>query len=239
MMIKLRITDDIFASYPETLIGIVVAKGIENTGEKPEVIAGLRKEEEKIRQQFSNASINDHPHIVPWREAYRKFGAKPKDYPSSVENIVKRVNKGHTIPHINTLVDVYNVISLRYIVPVGGEDLDAARGDIVLTFAGNEEPAVRLLGEKEERSPRAGEVIYKDDIGAICRRWNWKEAERTKLTENTVNAVLVIEGLPPVDRNIIEQAIQELAGLVRQHCGGEVTTKILDASQRATTLVSN
>jgi DNA/RNA-binding domain of Phe-tRNA-synthetase-like protein len=98
------------------------------------------------------------------------------------------VLNGATIGHINNLVSLYNTISLRHILPVGGEDLDRIVGDILLTRAGDDEPAVFLLGEKEARAPHAGEIIYKDEVGAICRRWNWKEADRTKLTQETRNA---------------------------------------------------
>src|SRR5436190_4930257 len=128
-MTTLRITDDIFRVYPDVLLGIVRVRNIDNTVEHKEILSQLRKEEDNIRQRFAGVSLNDHPHIAPWREAYRKFGAKPKDYPSSVENLVRRVAKGYTIPHINTLVDIYNLISLRYILPAGGEDLDTIQGD--------------------------------------------------------------------------------------------------------------
>jgi DNA/RNA-binding domain of Phe-tRNA-synthetase-like protein len=89
------------------------------------------------------------------------------------------------------------------------------------------------LGDKEPRTPHEGEVFYKDDAGAICRRWNWREAERTKLTERTKNAVLVLEGLPPVTRADIETATKELAELVARHCGGECAHQVLDASSPA------
>ena len=72
--------------------------------------------------------------------------------------------------------------ALNSLLPVGGEDLDKIVGDVLLTRAGTDEPAVFLLGEKEARAPHAGEIFYKDENGAICRRWNWKEADRTKLT---------------------------------------------------------
>lgn len=189
----------------------------------------LREEEARTVERFSGIAINDHPHIASWREAYRTFGAKPKDYSSSIENLVRRVAKGYHLPHINLLVDIYNTISLRNIVPVGGEDLDQIQGDVHLTFATDHEAPVRLLGEPEERPPKRGEVIYKDNLGAICRRWNWKEADRTKFTEATVNGFLVIEGLPPVDQLLLQQVLNDLVALVQSHCGGSVTQGIVQA----------
>jgi DNA/RNA-binding domain of Phe-tRNA-synthetase-like protein len=225
----LKIDPRIFESFPGAFLGVVIAHGLNNAGERAPVMQRLREAEAQTVQAFANAPVAEHPHIVVWREAYRKFGSKPKDYPSSVENLVRRVSKGHSLPHINTLVDLYNAVSLRHVLPVGGEDLDKIEGDVSLTFAGPDEAPVVLLGEKEARAPYAGEVIYKDEEGAICRRWNWKEAERTRFTTATREAFMVIEGLPPVSVAVVEAALRELADAVLFYCGGTVTTAMLTA----------
>jgi DNA/RNA-binding domain of Phe-tRNA-synthetase-like protein len=224
----LRVTDEVFARFPEVVLGVVVARGLDNTGDGAGLAGPLRQEEERVRASLAGAQIAEHPHIAPWREAYRKFGAKPKEHPSSIENLARRVLKGWTVPHVNPLVDLYNTISLRHLVPVGGEDLDKVQGDVLLTLATDQEALVHLLGEPEARPPQPGEVIYRDDLGTLCRRWNWKEAERTKLTVETRNAFLVIEGLPPVGRDLVTRAVGELADLVREHCGGEVRVALID-----------
>jgi DNA/RNA-binding domain of Phe-tRNA-synthetase-like protein len=233
---KLVITDTIFADFPELVLGVVILHNIDNSQNKPEITELLRQAEATLSGKFGGAPVIEHPFIATWRDAYRKFGAKPKDYPSSVENLARRVFNGAALGHINNLVSLYNTISLRYIVPVGGEDLDHITGDVQLTRAGNNESAVYLLGEKEARAPHAGEIIYKDEVGAICRRWNWKEADRTKLTQATKNAFLVIEALPPVTRETVDLAIHELAELVKQYCGGAVSTAFLDKHKREITL---
>jgi DNA/RNA-binding domain of Phe-tRNA-synthetase-like protein len=224
----LRVADEVLARFPEVVLGVVIAHGIDNTGDGAALAGPLRQEEERVRSSLAGAQITEHPHIAPWREAYRKFGAKPKDHPSSIENLLRRVLKGWSVSHVNPLVDLYNTISLRHLVPVGGEDLDQVRGDVLLTLATDQEAPVHLLGEPEARPPKPGEVIYRDDLGTLCRRWNWKEAERTKLTAETRHAFLVIEGLPPVGRDLVERAAEELAALVRARCGGEVTVALVD-----------
>ncbi|MFA5836541.1 MAG: phenylalanine--tRNA ligase beta subunit-related protein [Bellilinea sp.] len=234
---KLVITDTIFDDFPELVLGVVILYNIDNSQNKAEITEILRRAEATLSSKFGNIPVIEHPYIATWREAYRKFGAKPKDYPSSVENLTRRVLNGATIGHINNLVSLYNTISLRHILPVGGEDLDKIVGDVLLTRAGNDESAVFLLGEKESRAPHAGEIIYKDEVGAICRRWNWKEADRTKLTQETQNAFLVIETLPPVTRDTVETAIRELADFVKQYCGGTVSTAFLDKEHREINLI--
>lgn len=234
---NLVIADTIFEDFPELVLGVVILHDIDNSQDKAEITELLRQAEAALAAKFGNTPVIEHPFIAIWREAYRKFGAKPKDYPSSVENLTRRVLNSATIGHINNLVSIYNTISLRHILPVGGEDLDKIVGDVLLTRAGTNEPAVFLLGEKEARAPHAGEILYKDENGAICRRWNWKEADRTKLTQETKNAFLVIESLPPVPRETVETAINELADLVKQYCGGMVSIAFLDKDKREAQLV--
>lgn len=101
-----------------------------------------------------------------------------------------------------------------------------------MAFAGESETSVQMLGEREKRPPHPGEVIYKDDGGAICRRWNWKEADRTKLSEDTVNAVLVLEALPPVSVRELEAALLDLEKWIKNYCGGEAQTAILTDTDR-------
>lgn len=225
---NLKIEPEIFEQYPEVILGVVIMHGINNAGSDAEITGLLRDGEKTALESLGETLITEHPFIVPWREAYRKFGAKPKDYPSSIENLMRRIAKGEQVRHINKIVDIYNVISLKHFVPVGGEDIDKMEGDILLTIAKENEEPVVLLGEKEARPPYPKEVIYKDNKGTICRRWNWKEVDRTKLTEETKNCFIVIEGLPPVDKDKVEKAISELAELVKKYCGGEVTTTILN-----------
>jgi len=223
-----KIDKKIFEQYPDVLLGVAVLHNIDNKGEGEGISQSLREAEKEAVEKVCSVPIVEHPNIVSWREAYRKFGAKPKDYPSSIENLIRRILKGEQVRHINKLVDIYNVISLRHLVPVGGEDTDKIKGDVLLTFAGENEQEIFLLGEKEARPPYVNEVIYKDENGAICRRWNWKEADRTKLTEDTKNAFMVIEGLPPVGREQIQAALSELSEMLKKHCNCDITTTILD-----------
>jgi len=228
---RLSIHESVRTLFPDVVVGAAAVRGFENAGEDPALTQALRRAEAALPAKFAGIVPTEHPRIVLWREAYRRFGAKPKDHPSSIENLARRVLKGWTVPHVNRLVDLYNALSLETLLPAGAEDLDAIVGDVELTVAGENEAVVRLLGEPEERAPRPGEVIYRDALGAICRRWNWKEADRTKLTPATVNALLVVEGLPPVGRAEIAEALAEAARRIREHCGGEVETAVLDGDR--------
>ena len=225
---RFKIDHKIFERFPGLTIGVVICKNINNFRTQEEAQRLIREQESNIRAKYNIKTLSQIPKIDIWRKAYSAFGAKPKKNKSSVENLYRLVLQGVNLKHINKLVDIYNYISLKHMVPVGGEDIDKIQGDVVLTFAGPNEQAVLLLGDKEPRPPHAGEVIYKDDISAICRRWNWREADRTKFTEGTKNCFLVMEGLPPVTEEEIEDATKELKELVQEFCGGSTTYQILD-----------
>lgn len=126
--------------------------------------------------------------IDNWILDDEKFKTK-KGARSSIEALLKRVNKGNHIGTINPLVDIYNPISLKYAIPCGGEDMDTFVGNVRLTKAiGNED--FIILGTDKNSPPFEGEIVYKDEEGAICRCWNWRESLRTMLMEGTKNAFL-------------------------------------------------
>jgi len=228
---KFRIDRKIFERFWGLHIGVIIAKGLNNAGMAEPVQTEIREQEKKIITKYNIETFFQDSKIGVWRKAYLAFGAKPKENRSSVENLYRLVLQGRNLRHINKLVDIYNLISLKHMLPVGGEDIDKMKGDIVLTFAGAGESPVLLLGDKEPRPPHEGEVIYKDDISTICRRWNWREADRTKLTEETRNAIVVIEGLSPVTTEEIETATKELKELVQKFCGGNVVATVLDENK--------
>lgn len=224
---NLIIQKEIFENFDKPIIGVIKVKGLDNHGNSQEINNLLRNIEVKTREDFAKfESHGQHPNIIAWRQAYKKFGADPHQYRCSTESLVRRLLKGETIPNINKLVDIYNYISVKYVVPVGGEDADTIIGDLQLSLSNGTEEFIRLNGIEND-PPLLGEVVYKDEKGVICRRWNWREADRTKLTEDTENTIIVIDALYPMDKAIIETATKELADLVKQFCGGEVETEIL------------
>lgn len=227
---KFKIDTKIFSDFDKPKIGVIVAGGIDNSGSNSEISTLLRQEEEKIKANFKMEELSQNLNISCWREAYRTFGAKPTEYRCSIEALLRVILKGNQIRDINKLVNLYNLISIKYVLPVGGEDLAKIKGDLLLGFADGTEDYTPLHGEEND-PPKPGEVIYKDDLGVLCRRWNWREGERTKITEDTENAVLVIEALDPVTKEELEKACREFASLIEKYCKGSAQVYILDNTQ--------
>lgn len=227
---RFAVDDQIFTKYQELCLGVVIASGLDNRRTSDELWALINDQQKRIRENTSSDTLSQHPKITAWRKAYSSFGAKPKKYKSSVESLYRMVLKGIDLRHINTIVDIYNYISIKHMVPLGGDDISRIDGDITLRFA-QEGEMFRPLNSDEIEQTKLGEVIYADDVDVLCRRWNWRECDKTKMTEDTEEAMLVVEGLPPVDRKDVEKIIGELSHLVEKYCGGETRSELLHAGK--------
>lgn len=232
-MKRFVIENEFWELFPDAKIGIVICKGIDNSiKDLDKYEALIREAEAEAPRHIPDENFSSNHVIKVWREAFQKFRTK-KGARSSIEALLKRVQKGNSIGTINPLVDIYNSISLKYALPCGGEDIDKFVGDIRLTTAQGDESFIPL-GSEEDALPYEGEVIYKDDEGAICRCWNWREATRTILTENTINAFLCIELVDESRFKEFEKAVQDLAETVKVNLGGTCETTILSMMMKET-----
>ena len=224
---RFSIDSDVLERFPGLSIGVVLASGVDNSRGREQAAEILREQIERVCGEWSRERLELDPRILAWREAYRRFGAKPKKHRCSVENMLRTILSARPTPSINPVVDLYNAISLKHVIPAGGDDLDRVEGDIHLTIATGDERFVPLNGT-DAVSPKPGEVIYRDDDDVLCRRWNWRECDKSKLTESTTNLCLVVEGLPPFSADDVSQIASELAETVETHCSGRTTVRVLD-----------
>ncbi|EIL8446938.1 hypothetical protein GNF78_05255 [Clostridium perfringens] len=230
-MKKFIIEDDFWELFPNAKIGIITCNGIDNTIKDENQYKDMISQGEKeALNHLPNEEFSSNEVIKVWRDAFKKFKTK-KGARSSVEALLKRVSTGKGLGTINPLVDIYNSISLKYAMPCGGEDMDKFIGDIRLTKATGDESFITLGSDKSE-PPYEGELVYKDDEGAICRCWNWRESVRTMLTEDTKNAFLCIELVDENREKVFENALKELSQLVEKNLGGKSEISILHINNK-------
>jgi lysyl-tRNA synthetase class 2 len=225
-IMTIQVDQKIWEAFPELKIGVLVAKGIDNSGK--EGIETLRKAESLALAKYGEVDLNTVEMLSDWREAYRSFGYKPAKARCSVDALLRRVVKGKELPDISPLVNLYNSISIKHTLPAGADDLDKTSGTVRLTFAKGDE-SFRAIGAEETETPLPGEVIYRDDEEVTCKAWNFRECDKTKITAETKNAALVIEGLEHTSLSQIAKALEELKDLVSKHCRGEFEMYLLDA----------
>ncbi|EOU2054219.1 hypothetical protein C4D30_12455 [Clostridium perfringens] len=230
-MKKFIIEDDFWELFPNAKIGIITCNGIDNTIKDENQYKDMISQGEKeALNHLPNEEFSSNEVIKVWRDAFKKFKTK-KGARSSIEALLKRVSTGKGLGTINPLVDIYNSISLKYAMPCGGEDMDKFIGDIRLTKATGDESFITLGSDKSE-PPYEGEIVYKDDEGAICRCWNWRESVRTMLTEDTKNAFLCIELVDENREKDFENALKELSQLVEKNLGGKYEISILHINNK-------
>lgn len=201
----------VLALRPDYRAVIMTATGIEPGATVDEAL--IAAGESAARDALSRTPVEELPHIAAWREAYRAFGVKPQRTRNSVEALMRRLDDG--LPRVNPLTDLYNAISIQFQIPIGGEDLTKYQGAPRLIRAhGNEVFETTDSGQPCVEHPEVGEVVWADDAGITCRRWNWRQSTRTRLTNETTDALFIFDALEPLPTPSLQSAANLLAQAV-------------------------
>ena len=231
---------EIIERFEAFRIGVVVAEGLTIQPERPPALeqAVLAAEQEAART-LAETALADIPELRCWREAYKAFGVKKTSYRSSVERLLKRVQQGNGLPRVNAMVDAYNLISLRYRMPVGADDLAKVVSPLGFRFARPGDTFIALGDETQEPDPPApGEVVYADAEKLLCRRWNWYQDARSLISATTSSAVLTVQALEPTAA-LVEEAVTELCALLATYCGARTAWAVADREKPEITVVSS
>lgn len=209
------VDDAVFALRPDYRAVVIAARGIV-PGPTDEVSEALLcRAESMARKVLGVQAAEDLPHIAAWRDAFRAFGAKPQRTRNSVEALTRRVQTG--LPRVNRLTDIYNAVSVIHQLPIGGEDLSRYVGPPRLIRATGQETFDTTAGGTDVvEHPDAGEVVWCDDAGVTCRRWNWRQARRTQLSERTTTALFILDALDPMSDRQLLDAADELDAHIRR-----------------------
>ncbi len=221
----------VFELRPDYRALLVAVDGIipSSTDETTEAL--LRRAEQAAVAAMADTPVDHLPHVAAWRDAYRAFGAKPQRTRNSLEAMLRRAATG--LPRVNRLTDIYNAVSVLHQVPLGGEDLHRYDGPPRLCRASGTEPFDTVSqGESVVEHPEPGEVVWRDDAGVTCRRWNWRQASRTQLRDDTTAALFVLDALVPMTDHELAEAADELVGHL-ERLGPDVTvsTRLLAIDQ--------
>jgi DNA/RNA-binding domain of Phe-tRNA-synthetase-like protein len=199
----------VFALRPDYRAVLLAVGGLVTGPSDQESDALLQAAEEAARRATSERPVEQLPHVAAWREAYRAFGAKPQRTRNSVEALLRRAPSG--LPRVNLLTDVYNAVSVLHQIPIGDEDLSGYTGAPRLVRATGEEPFDTMAdGVTVTEHPDPGEVVWCDGAGVTCRRWNWRQARRTQLSDDTTTALLILDALDPMTDEALHAADEDL-----------------------------
>ncbi|MEV6379524.1 phenylalanine--tRNA ligase beta subunit-related protein [Streptomyces sp. NPDC051773] len=221
MPLSLTVSDEVRAIAPGFTHIAVEAHDLTNGPSTDAGAALLDDAARRLAVRLDGRAPHEDAHVAAWREVYTAFGSKPSRTRNSAEALARRALSDAGLPRINLLVDLYNAISVAHLIPVGGEDIDHVQGGMRLVRAtGDEDFLTAAGGEEVVEHPDAGEVIWRDDAGVTCRRWNWRQGPRTRLTEKTTSGIFLLESLAPMPVADVEAAATELAQLLAEFSPG-------------------
>jgi len=230
---EFRVERQVLEKFPDFCVGGVMTAGLDNRKAADTAYQLIQTAMQEARAKFDdNNPLAVHPYIVAWREAFRQAGIKPSEFPSSIEALLRRVLKGNDLPSINPAVDIANAVSLKYVLPLGGHDLERVVGDLTvrLSQAGDVfSPPDGEEGQIETLS--AGEIVYADQAEVRTRRWVWRQGRKARVDQSSRHIFFPIDGFESLNGPQVKAAVEELARLLTEHLGAECTTFFVNKQQ--------
>lgn len=218
---------DILSRFSRICGGVILAREMRNGQTPDDLRVTYRAEQQAVNARIGQTPLSEIPSLAAWRSAFRAFNVDPTQYRSAAEALLRRLTKKGDIPSINTLVDIGNLVSIRYALPVAIFDIQALQMPITVQFADGSE-RFTPLGETVIEHPEVGEVIFSDPTGlVIARRWCWRQSEESAARESTTDAIITVEAHH--GRADVEAAVDDLLKLLREYAGGDYTPGILDS----------
>lgn len=223
----------ILARYPQIVGGAILAQDVTNGPTPANLQALYQAEQQLVLQRIGSTPLSQIESLAAWRRAFRGFGVDPTQYRSASEALLRRLTKKGDIPSINLLVDIGNLVSIRYGLPVAVFERRALQGAVTVHFADGSE-RYSELGESDEDHPEPGEVVFSDETKlVVARRWCWRQSEPSAAGVQTRECLITIEAHHATGRQDIEAALHDLLALLKEYAGGTYTSAILDAQHPA------
>ena len=197
-----------------------MGKGLKNGPSPQKLRQAYLEEQRRVLEKIGNTPLSEIETLAGWRAAFRLFGVDPTQYRSAAEALLRRLTKKGDIPSINAVVDICNLVSIRYALPIAAFDLERLSGGITVHFASGAE-SFTPLGEAAAEHPEQGEVVFSDEAGlVVARRWCWRQSEESAAQENTRDALFTIEAHSARGKILVEQALKDLQSLLAENVGG-------------------
>ncbi|PIR54649.1 hypothetical protein COU74_05170 [Candidatus Peregrinibacteria bacterium CG10_big_fil_rev_8_21_14_0_10_36_19] len=229
---KFYIDEKVFEQHPQLKVGIILIKNFDNMRRNSSVESLLRGTCAQKAKIFANQELDSIDEIKYWNEAYVHFGVNPKKYTPQIKALARKIIQRKEVEHINTLLDISNYFAIKNLIPVHAHDLDWLCGDLRLTYAKGVE-AFRAINTIEVKDAKEGEIAYMDDGGITNRYWNHMECERTKITNKTVNAVMIVEDLSDMHMDKFGEILREMQNSVIKYIGGQIEPYIISKGSPA------
>src|SRR6266496_5384116 len=229
-MTAFRYDSEILTRYPTVVGGVILARRMNNGPTPKELQAAFLAEQQAALQRIGASPLSQIASLAAWRAVFRSFGVDPTQYRSAAEALLRRLTKKGDIPGINLLVDLGNLVSIRYALPVAVFDTRTLQGSVTVHFADGSE-RYTSLGESGIDHPLPGEVVFSDESKmVIARRWCWRQSEQSAAQQGTTQAIITVEAHHAEGNKDVDAALNDLLTLLRTYAGGNFISSRLDAT---------
>ena len=216
-MARFRYDPDIIERFPTIVGGVIHATGVHNDPTPPRLAAAFRDETLAVRTRLGETPLSELPTLAAWRKVFRGFGVDPTQYRSATEALLRRLTKQGELPSIGTLVDLANLVSIRYALPVAVFDERGISGGTIVRFAHGEERWADL-GSSAAEHPEPGEVIFADEADVVsARRWCWRQSAASAAREDTTEILVTVEGHHTTANGDVTLALADVEALLVTH----------------------
>ncbi len=232
-MTAFRYDSEILTRYPTVVGGVILARRMNNGPTPKELQAAFLAEQQAALQRIGDSPLSQIASLAAWRTVFRSFDVDPTQYRSAAEALLRRLTKKGDIPGINLLVDLGNLVSIRYALPVAVFDTRSLQGAVTVHFADGSE-RYTTLGQEEAEHPEPGEVVFSDETKlVIARRWCWRQSEQSAAQQDTRQAIITVEAHHAEGKQYVDAALNDLLALLRTYAGGHYISGRLDTSNPA------
>ncbi|TQQ85111.1 hypothetical protein EXD82_03170 [Peptacetobacter hominis] len=226
---KFFIDKEVFRVLPDYCVGVVVVSEFDNANKVDEIAKMLDEAAVEFSEKVQGINLKEDSRIEPYRNSFRLLNINPNKFMCSIEALAKRVQKKPELPHINTLVDLGNAVSLKNFVPIGVHNVDKFEGNSMGVRFFEKGDHFLPMGGTEMEEPDEKELLYVSGNTVKTRRWTWRQSEDGKISEDTRNVVIVIDGFRGVNDDNVREAMDELRGLFKEMFGMSTITGMVDS----------
>ena len=175
---------------------------------------------EEVRAKYDIETLKDNPTVRAYRDFYWKLDIDPTKTRPSGEALLRRVLHGDELPRISTVVDAYNLASMKTIIPISGFDKEKLNPPFNLRFAENGETFTGI-GMNKPMILTDKMLVLTDKKQVLCI-YPYRDADSTKITEQTKNVIIVGYGAPGINAQTLKEAVETTLSYIKLVSGGEI-----------------
>lgn len=220
---KFTLSDTITQKIPDASIGTLLIRNIDNTKSTDATYQVLWSQIEETAKKYRETDPNQIPNIEKWQKALNNVYLDPSKNTPSHEALISRIIQRQNPPNINGLVNIYNYISVKYEIPVGGHDINKTEGDIEVGPNTKNFTFSPINSDKKEAIPQK-EIVYKDEEEILTRGWVHRQSSKSMIDESTQNVFIPIDNIGNLSSEELKKIALDIYSLVNTYLGSKNTT---------------